>query len=316
MPNTHRINSYKDADIAFNSRGPVKSHRWLASERPMLKRRTEPYYKIVKQDGYYDVCLGTTPRGRFYAPVDNTERRLYYSHGGNHDNMYFYRYFGFHTLSSRSAIDKDADVMFPVYPVRAFNDKGAFFSMDALFVDGRLDTSRSMHAPHYRFVSDKADKDKRKAVKEKISNYITLAQMRLPEFIANAELDRGRGAPFGGDPLGYAEEKSMQELVDADIPSAEVIEAFFEMCQNTVNVLASKRAYNQANFNLPYRSYYKAPSKGDDIDKLANPITPEDLAESVHNKILKAVGASAKSKRVEIPQFVYKKEYSYRTTRV
>ncbi len=264
---------------------------------------------MVKHPEYYDVVLYSTVMARYHEPtmVDGKkhERRLYM--GGNSITS---KDFMYHVLGvSRSHTTELADgtkVVAPIYNRSSLHNDGVSFSADFIFVDGFLDPAHSVHTPHYRMVSGNDDKAARAEILKRFDNFIMLAQMRLPEFVASAELSNGKGRPWGSGMQTYHYREAVEAIAHYDPPPQSMVDDFFEMCQDAVNVLASKRAYDQKGFTLDYAWRN---NQNDSIDKLDKPITAEDLRKTVSTRILKALDLDKKSVKQTIPQFVVEKDY-------
>ena len=303
------VRNYTEATAVFNKRGKVRSSRWAENERPLYK--TYHHYRLVKHPEYYNVVLYHTVMARYYEPtiVDGKkhERRLYMG-----DNSVTSKDFMYHVLGvSRSHTTELADgtrVVAPIYNRASLNNDGDSFSADFIFVDGFLDPAQSVHTPHHKLVSGNDDKAARAEVLKRLDNLIMLAQMRLPEFVASAELSMNSGRPWGGGMSTWQYSDCISVIAHNEAPDQKAIDAFFKMCQDAVDVLASKRAYAQKDFTLAYSWHNNAPNN-DSIDKLDKPITAEDLRKAVSTRILKALDLDKKSIKQTIPQFVVEKDY-------
>ena len=189
----------------------------------------------------------------------------------------------------------DKVLIAPIYHRASLHHDGADFSADYHYVDGVLDTTKSMHTKHYRKVSSKDDKAQRAEVVKVFEPYIMLAQMRMPEFHNNTTVDRQAGQPFGGG----NERKYQDAIRDMAEGSTDqiAINHFFELCQNAYDVLASKRAWKQRGFSLG--NYHK----------LEKPITPSEFRTAIIGRINRLTGGDQRSEKVEIPQFVVESDY-------
>jgi len=310
------IFSYKTADETFNIRGPVRSNAWAANERPLV--RTDKHKRIMHnaEHDYYDVILYRTTLARFYKPVIDDmgvkrERRLYMGHSSNTSRNFMWEFLG-HGGSLPSWIthaDEGADHIVPVYTKGFMQDDRTNFSADLLFVDDKLDFGSSKHTPHYRKVSSKQDKANRADVLRRMDNYITLAAMRLPEFIAEANINGRLGRPFGGEGYNHSYANAVKDLESGspELVMSHILEDFFAMCQGVVNSLASKRGYKQEGFSVG--SYWSMSANADSISKLEKPIEADEFRRAVQDRILKYTSANHRSDKKEIPQFPTRKDY-------
>ena len=306
------IRSYNEAIKAFNVRGPVRSLAWGNNERPL--DRLYKHKKIVwhndNQEDYYDIVFHKTVMARFYKPIVDDmavhhERRLYLGHPSLTSRKFMWEMLGhFGQLGGTHGIP-DGTVA-PIYSKHFGREGDAYFSADLMFVDGKLDVSRSKHTPHYRTVSSKEDRQRRAYIVSKMEVYINLALMRIPEFAAEASLSMRLGRSFGGE--GYVHEyaQAMRPLLtEAPIDGADDVETFFHMCQMAYNTIASKRGMEQSDFEM--RGW--GGIQTDPISKLNKPITTDEFRRAIVERIYKYARVKQGTKRVELPQFLQRKDY-------
>jgi len=302
------IRSYNDAIKAFNVRGPVRSSAWGNNERPLDK--TYKHKKLIQHEGHFDVVFHKTVMARFYKPVVcdmnvEHERRLYLGHSSLTSRKFMWDVLGhFGQLGGMHGIPDG--MVAPVYNKYFGREGDVYFSADLMFMDGKLDVSRSKHTPHYRTISSKEDKLKRADVLRRMDVYINLAVLRMPDFEAEASLSRRLGRPFGGE--GYVHEyaQAMRPMMaDNPIEGTDDVESFFHMCQMAYNTIASKRGMEQPDFEMGGWGG----SNADPISKLKNPITTDEFRRAIIERIYKYAGVKQGSKRVEIPQFPQRKDY-------
>jgi len=298
------VRTYEEAEKQFNKRGAVRSKKWAENERPIYK--TYHHYRVVKHAEYYDLILYRTVMARYFKPetIDGKlhERCLYMG-----DQSITSRDFMHHVLGvsqgMREILADDKIVIAPIYHRASLHHDGEPFSADYLYVDGTLDTTKSMHTRHFRKVSSKDDRANRAEMVKRFEPYIMMAQMRMPESHANAEVTRNTGTPFsGGSERRYQD--SICEMAEGSTDQI-AINHFFELCQNAYDVLASKRAYKQGNFSLGNYQNRNV----DPIDKLEKQITPSEFRTAIVGRINRLTGGDQRSEVVEIPQFVVESEY-------
>ena len=258
------------------------------------------------QDGeYYDIVLYQTIMGRMYRPeiVDgkSIERRHYMGHYSPLSQEFMR-----HCLSVYARNRTSANGKVHIVPVYTRAMPGSNFSAELLYVDGVLDMESSRHTKHYRYLSSKADKEKRVEIAKRFANYIMLAQMRMPEYEAEAVLNTLAGAPFGGDGALNRYHDAMYEIFEG-YADTDATDKFFEMCQTTFVTMASKRGYNQNNFRMVGR--WSSAKDSDPASKLEKPITPDEFRRGILRRINTVMAAAGKSTPVEIPQFVVESEY-------
>jgi hypothetical protein len=281
----------------------------MENQRPLYK--TYFHYRVVKYLNHFDIVLYSTVMARYYEPtmVDGKqhERRLFMG-----DNSQTSKDFMSNVLNKcswrRVENSQRGEVIAPVYNRAFMFDGNEPFSADFMYVDGVLDTTKSSHTPHHRMVSGNEDKTARAEVLKKFDNYLMLAQMRLPEFAAEATLSDRLGRPWASGAVSEHDSRKCVEKIADDSATSNDIHEFFEMCQDAFNVLASKRAWKQRDFMLSPR--WHAPNQQiDGIDKLDKPVTERDVRKAVSTRILKALDLEKKSVKQTIPQFVVEKDY-------
>jgi hypothetical protein len=294
--NLPRLRNYNDAHAYFEGRAkPPRSKNYAINERP-LASVSAAHYKIIKHDNYYDIKLYSTIMARYYAPdADGGLRQLYMGH-----NSITSRSFMWQVLYVGGVNDTDSDkgqVILPVYSRSSIDDNGTPFSLDAYFKDNKLITSKSSHTPHYKFLSNTADKSERAQKKANLANFVMLATMRLPDYKDNVTLDHSMGRPFGEYSFVRHADEAVKGIVNGS-PTEENINTFFAIGQTVYDMLASKRGYDQQGFNL--HSWH---GKRSTIDDLAKPVTENDFSEAMTKRCLVIAGAYKRSERLEIPQF-------------
>lgn len=299
--------TYDLADKWFNERKQVRSTAWGAHERPTAPKGTDPRGRLIRrQDGaYYDVVLYRTIMGRLFKPevIDGqrVERRHYMGHYSPLSREFMWK--ALNLWRCNSVFVEGKRLILPIY------DKsmpGSDFSAEFVYVDGALDMSQSRHTPHYKRVSTAEDKQRRAKVAKVFENYILLAQMRIPEFEASAELSNRIGAPFSGSGNLTQYSNAMEDIL-AGNPDAVSVILFFAMCQDAFNTVASKRGYQQGDFQLTRR--WGVPNTASPIENLDKPVTPADLRRAVMGRVNAALHIKGQSGTVEIPQFVVESEY-------
>ena len=302
------VRSYAEAQAVFNQRGAVRSKKWMENQRPLYK--TYFHYRVVKYANHFDVVLYNTVMARYYEPtmVDGKqhERRLFMG-----DNSITSKDFMEYVLGKdswgRVENSQVGEVIAPVYNKAFMYDGDEPFSADFMYVDGVLDTTKSSHTSHHIMVSGNEDKTARAEILKKFDNYLMLAQMRLPEFTAEVDLSDRLGRPWAGGAVSEWDARKCVEKIANDSATSADIHAFFEMCQDAFNVLASKRAYKQRGFTL--RPVWQSTAPIDGIEKLDKQITAEEIRKAVSTRILKALDLEKKSVKQTIPQFVVEKDY-------
>ena len=301
--NLVRLTNYKQAHAYFEGRAkPPRSKNYEINERPLASVSAK-HYKIIKGENYYDIKLYSTIMARYYAPdADGGLRQLYMGHNSMTSRSFMWQVLGVGGVNDTGS-DK-GQIILPIYSRSSIEDKdGTPFSLDAYFKDDKLITSKSQHTPHYRFLSNNADKAERAQKKANLDNYVLLATMRLPDYTASVTLDHSMGRPFGEYSFVRHADDAVKGIVDGT-PTEENINTFFQIGQTVFDMLASKRGYEQQGFNL--NTWRGAKST---IADLQQPVTENDFSKAMLKRCLTIAGANKQSHRVEIPQFPLIGEY-------
>jgi len=312
--------NYDEALATFAMRGAVRSSKWQPNERP-LDPKPVSHHRLIQGSNeygnYFDIKLYQTIMARFYEPKvedgKRVERRLYMGHASQTS-----RQFMSHTLRVECGVNSlwsdgvhaDERTIMPIYTKHFMvdGDNDTPFSLDAVYVDGVLDTAQSEHTPHYRLVADKDVRQFKQRVAAHFEPYIMLAQMRMPEFKAECKLDYRLGQAFGGEGFNRAYYMAIQEMWESPEPRQQDIDVFFEMCQKAYDVIASKRGTKQADFNIK-GYWYSRNNTESSIDELAKPIEANEFRRALLDRIQKYVGSNSMKKPEEVKQFPKHSEY-------
>jgi hypothetical protein len=301
-------------------RGAVRSSKWQPNERPLdPKPRSE--HRLIEGSNeygkYFDVKLYQTIMARFYEPKvedgKRVERRLYMGHSSQTSKQFMYYTLRVDVGANRQRdsddMYSDESIIMPIYTEHFMKDEGVPFSLDAYYVDGVLDPTRSRHTPHYRLVADTDVRKFKQRVATHFEPYIMLAQMRMPEFKAECRLDYKYGQAFGGEGYNRAYYMAIQEMWNDPEPRQQDIDVFFEMCQSAYNIIASKRGADQAGFQMAGSWYNRNTSTDNTVDDLKKPIEMVEFRRAILDRIQKYVGSNSLKKPEEVKQFPINSEY-------
>jgi hypothetical protein len=308
------LDTYTKADKWFNERKQVRSKAWSAHERPTAPKGTDQRGRLIRHpDGeYYDIMLYTTTMARLFKPevIDGkrVERRYYLGYPSSLSCEFMNNALWVRPVNKVHV--KGEKRIVPIY-TRAM--PGSDFSAELVYVEDVLSLEMSKHTRHFRRVSTTEDKARRAEVAKRFEPYIMLAQMRLPEFEASAVLSARSGAPFGGDSTSTQKYSIPLFRLSEGIPTPADTNEFFEMCQMVYTTMASKRGYDQPNFNLG-SSWSNRTS--DPASKLERPITPDEFRSALLYRINAAMDVGKKSGQEEIPQFVVESGYPHSNVNV
>lgn len=313
---------YNEAVGTFALRKAVRSSAWKSNERPLdPKPRSE--HRLIEGSNsygkYFDVKLYQTVMARFYeTKVEDgkrVERRLYMGHSSQTSQQFMYHTLrvdlGANRLIDSNGMYSDESIIMPIYTKHfMYDEDNTPFSLDAVYVDGVLDTAQSEHTKHYRLVADKDVRMHKAKVSAHFEPYIMLAQMRMPEFKAECKLDYNLGRKFGGEGFNRAYYMAVQEMWTDPEPRQDDIDIFFEMCQKAYDIIASKRGAEQDDFQMAGSWYRRQQGKTDNtVDELAKPIEMAEFRRAILDRIHKYVGSNSLKKPEEVKQFPKHSEY-------
>jgi hypothetical protein len=306
------ITSYAMAETHFSQTPEHKRCKdWQSHER-CLKRRASGnrHYRLEQHNGgeYYDVCLYRTVMARFYRPDESGHCRvLYAGHGTVTSKSFMWNVLGVWKHMSRTATDGRV-VVTPIYNCNDLTDINDKFSLDmTLDANRQIIIDKSRHTPHYTHKSNEEDKARRARIKDKFSNFIMLAQMRMPEFADNCNASQNVGRPFGGGHTSHNERMACESIWEGgDDIEQHWINHFFDLCQDAYDTIVAKRGYEQGNFTL---ATYWSKANASHPSILDKPVTEKDLEKAILNRVYKLVRANTKSEAVPQPQFMDKGAY-------
>lgn len=315
-----RVQTYAHAEKYFAEVQPhSRCKKYLPYQRSLKPQRPSGnhHYRIEKHEegNYYDLVLYQTTMARYYKPnPDGSERRLYNGHNTQTSKQFMWQVCGKWSRFKALAIGRDEPVIVPLYSRDALPDRTDLFTADLTYINEELDLSRSHHTPHYRFVMTEDDKANRAKIKNLMRPFLDLMYLRMPAFIENAEVNYTSGRPFGGNNMRFSvrngAEDMLASLMAEQVPREDDVNAFFDLCQERFNTIASKRGYNQKDFVLSYAYYYQAnKSNNNTVHDLHKPITEKELEKSVMYWMFRLVGANTQNGRVLMPQFMSHKDY-------
>ena len=312
---------YEQALGTFAMRGAVRSSKWQPNERP-LDHKPVAHHRLIEGSNeygkYFDIKLYQTIMARFYEPkvVDGkrVERRLYMGHSSQTSKQFMYYTLRVDVGANRQRdsddMYSDESIIMPIYTEHFMKDDGVPFSLDSYWVDGVLDPTRSQHTPHYRLVADTDVRKFKQRVAAHFEPYIMLAQMRMPEFKAECNIDYRLGQKFGGEGYNRAYYIAIQEMWTDPEPRQQDIDVFFEMCQKAYDIIASKRGMQQADFQVGGSWYSRQNgNKNSTVDELAKPIEMVEFRRAILDRIHKYVGSNSMKKPEEVKQFPKHSEY-------
>ena len=294
---------------------PPRSRKWEDYQRPLYNTASKHYrLETMSPDEYIDVVLYHTVMARYYKPTpDGKQRRLYMGDGTITSRSFMCDVVGVNPWGNAEHTSDGGTVIAPIYCRSFMSDGGHGFSADFMFdADNKLIVNESQHTKHWRRVSNENDKVERRVVRDMFSVYLDLAMLRLPEFEAHVDIDRNAGMPFGRadswkDNQGVHD--MYQAMLRGELPEQDAIDKFFEVARSAFNTLASKRAYNQDDFNMENWYSKKQGIVHNTYADLKKPITGADLRKALEGKVIKICGANKQTGHLPIPQFPTSDDY-------
>lgn len=302
---------YERAHTKFNSTPkPPRSKHYTDAERP-LRRVNENHIKLVKEPHSYVYRFLGHDAVRAYEPDEHGNYQVCVTYDGyNSVNDYMYKFTGLYDSVKLETTD-GRQVRLPLNHMYKRQDKD--FSAVLMFnSEGLLIVDQSWHADIYKKQSNKADKDTRKHIKDRVSSLITLQMFKMPTFKANARVERYLGEPFrtSTNTMGIDTYRALHSGIKADkIDSEEFVDAFDKLAQAVFNTLASKRVYDKHGYRGFFSTYEASrnPNHQQEIDNIhqhvVENITTDDIKTVIERKILSMLNLNEGSEFVALPQF-------------
>lgn len=246
--NLPSIESWEAAHSTFNNtKQPRKT--WADHQRPLKDSRSYHYRIERRNEGeYYDVILHSTVMARYYKPTPEGRRVLYTGHPSNTSKQFMRHVLNVRHQNTRMTTD-GRTVALPIANRDSITDKGSTFSADLWLVDRHLiDVDKSSHTTHYVKRMSPDDRAAHKQARANMENLITLACMRIPEFLGRVYLDYDLLEPFRGVDVGYAARNALEVLASGQFTalkpeSQEIrINEFMMLAENVFDYEAVKVA--------------------------------------------------------------------------
>lgn len=220
LPN---VTTWESAHNTFNNtprpKGPRSNSVWADNQRPLKDNRSW-HYRIERINGgeHYDVILHHTVMARYYKPTPTGRRVLYTGHPSNMSKQFMRHVLNVRHQNTWMTTDGRL-VAVPIANRDSIPDKGSTFSADLWFAtqtgihaSKRIDVDKSSHTTHYVKRMSPDDRATHKQARANMENLITLACMRIPEFLGRVYLDYDLLEPFQGVDVGYAERAALDSL--------------------------------------------------------------------------------------------------------
>ena len=216
LPN---VTTWESAHNTFNNTPrPRSTQKWADNQRPLKDNRSW-HYRIERINGgeHYDVILHHTVMARYYKPTADGRRVLYTGHPSNMSKQFMRHVLNVRHQNTWMTTD-GRTVAVPIANRDSIPDKGSSFSADLWLVKHevlyglRLDVAKSSHTTHYVKRMSPDDKAAHKQARANMENLITLACMRIPEFLGRVYLDYDLLEPFQGVDVDYAERAALDSL--------------------------------------------------------------------------------------------------------
>jgi len=254
--NLPSIESWEAAHSTFNNTKQPRS-KWADNQRPLKDSRSY-HYRIERLNGgeHYDVCLHQTVMARYYKPTAEGRHVLYTGHPSNMSKQFMRHVLNVRHYNEQTTTD-GRRVAVPIANKRYLIDKGSTFSTKLWLVDRHLiDVDKSVHTPHYTHRMSADDKATHKQARANMEPYVTLACMRIPEFLERVNIDYDLLEPFKGVEVGYANRDALDNIAAGSFASLtaeeqqEHIHAFMVLAEKVYDYEATKAAEKYPNDHI------------------------------------------------------------------
>jgi hypothetical protein len=260
------IETWEAAHSTFNNtprpKGPRSTQKWNDNQRPLKDNRSW-HYRIERINGgeHYDVILHHTVMARYYKPTADGRRVLYTGHPSNMSKQFMRHVLNVRHQNTWMTTD-GRTVAVPIANRDSIPDKGSSFSADLWLVKHevlyglRLDVAKSSHTTHYVKRMSPDDRATHKRARANMENLITLACMRIPEFLGRVYLDYDLLEPFKGINVGFDTRQAL-EAITSDLfnmlkPESQErrINAFMLLAEDVFDYEATKAAERYPNDSI------------------------------------------------------------------
>lgn len=250
--NLPHIPGYAIAHEYFsNTKKPVtRNGAWCDNQRPLKDSRSHHYRIERGNDGeYYDVCLHQTVMARYYKPTAEGRHVLYTGHPSSMSKQFMRHVLNVRHYNEQTTTD-GRRVAVPIANKRCLIDKGAEFSTKLWLVSETgihtqrlIDVDKSVHTPHYTHRMSADDKATHKQARANMEPYVTLACMRIPEFLERVNIDYDLLEPFKGVDVPWQQRSAIERIAQGkpDISQAE-INALMLVAEKVYDYEATKAA--------------------------------------------------------------------------
>lgn len=282
--------SYEEAKKLFDKTPQPRGKDWCDWQRPLDDAR-KWHYRIERrgnpqaEPAYFDICLFQQVMARYYKPeADGTRRVLYSSDDRQTSHGFMHDVLQVSTGWEDWFTPDDRKVFVPLWTSNSIYDEGERFCADLRFdAEGRLLVERSNHTGVYRKLASADDKATRKAIREAVQPFVTLALMRKPEFETEAAPNGGYRygrRRFNGYDLDWRQTKAGETLArNPSKADADTMVAFFEAAHR-IHAFLRDRSEDGA------------------------PPTPESFARALTEWLLRSTAeGTERSGRVDLPKF-------------
>jgi hypothetical protein len=294
------VRSYEDAHKLFEKTAKPRGKDWTdTAERPLYNARSHHYRLVQRWDGdAYDVVLYATPMARYFRPEDDGKRVVCYDghDGKTASNDFRWQVLGIGWLPKYTTTE-GVEVCVPVGGGHGVRWDGRDWAAKLVFNKaGKLLVEESDHCQMYQRISNEDDKERRKALKERIANVVLLTMMRLPEIRRSAEYDQTAARPFKGAQDNWRTSDAVKAIVrDPETATPQQYEAFFQMAQKVFDVRISKRAYAKAD------SWH---ASDEETQQAIESVTDTEFKQLLERAMLAEVNADRRSGKVYLPKFM------------
>lgn len=303
-------NLFNKADAHFTStKKPPRSKNYSDAERP-LRRVNEAFIKLVQDAHSYVYKFSGHDVVRVYEPDDNGNIQVCIKPDGyTSTDQYMQKFTG---LYNRMLIETNTGEWVRL-PLNYFYKKQEkdFAAVLTFTSDGKLIVDQSWHADIYKKQSSKADKDTRKAIKDRVSTLVTLQTFRMPTLRENAKVERYLGTPFTSSRVQPDAYRVVHNTLKSggSVDEQAFIDAFDVLAQSVFDTLASKRVYEKHGTRGFYSSWVmqQNPNHAQEIAAMhkeaIDGMTTEDIRTVLERKLLSMLNLNEGSEFVALPQF-------------
>lgn len=295
--NCMSLRDYAAADKEFNKRKPVRSHRWLEHQRPLLNTRRW-WYRYEQGAGYYDLVLHRTPMVRYFEPKADGSYTVWLCVHDTRESYRFVDCMGWNT-STGLTTQEGVRVYVPLLGHFKDGDAAGWSAVLHFTPGGKLVLDGSSHTPIAVERSTEEDKGKRTQFLKEMDPVLDLLMLRIPTMHVNAKLSADRTHAFRG--MASKQINNVRDLAGVVLighePDVDVLLPYAQECYNTA--LSRKCAQGDEYMQELISGWPPVTYAPDNVP----PVDEGVFRKALRSALIRHTGLDSKQGQLLLPQF-------------